>query len=231
MSKGIEYERKFLVKHDGWKQIPPQEVIHITQNYLPEKDEHGLVATLLNGPDQVMIGLRHNGHFLGAAMVDPERIDAFGRANLGVFTDPSSEIEIGERVEARIRHQCDEQGRDEFVMTLKAKTKNKGERFELEFDVPSTFAERLLPHCPNFTEKTRYVIPQDGFKWEVDVFHGANSGLETVEIEIKDGKEPTQLPDWIGREITSESKYGNASLARIPYKQWARDNAMQVGAI
>lgn len=64
-------------------------------------------------------------------------------------------------------------------------------------------------------EKIRYVIPHEGAKIELDVYHGKLEGLTTVEVEFdsveaSDGFDP---PEWFGREVTEDRKYKNQSLA------------------
>mgnify|MGYP003551531168 FL=1 len=59
-------------------------------------------------------------------------------------------------------------------------------RAEFEYEIPVADAGQLLLLCDGpLIEKTRYVVPHAGMLWEVDEFHGANSGLVVAEIELQ----------------------------------------------
>jgi CYTH domain-containing protein len=55
--------------------------------------------------------------------------------------------------------------------------------------------------------------------FEVDEFHGENARLIIAE-ELKSEDEHFEKPSWLGKEVTSESKYYNSSLSRKPFKNW-----------
>ncbi|HWJ26009.1 MAG TPA: hypothetical protein VNS32_05670, partial [Flavisolibacter sp.] len=59
-----------------------------------------------------------------------------------------------------------------------------------------------------------------GKLWEVDEFLGNNEGLIVAEIELTSEQETFDLPDWVGEEVTDQTKYYNASLSIKPYKSW-----------
>ena len=46
------------------------------------------------------------------------------------------------------------------------------------------------------------------------MFAGALTGLVIAELETSDDVPVAKLPPWLGREITGESAFYNASLAR-----------------
>ena len=46
-----------------------------------------------------------------------------------------------------------------------------------------------------------------------------NQGV-VVEIELNNENEAFALPDWVGKEVTSESKYYNSSLVSNLFKDW-----------
>ena len=50
---------------------------------------------------------------------------------------------------------------------------------------------------------------------ELDVFGGDLEGFELVEVEFDDDTSMAEFepPDWFGREVTDDDRYGNASLA------------------
>jgi adenylate cyclase len=64
--------------------------------------------------------------------------------------------------------------------------------------------------------KTRYRVPYSGRTIEMDVYHGPHRGLVTAEIEFDSLRESRGFegPEWLGREITGDGQYANATLAR-----------------
>ena len=70
-------------------------------------------------------------------------------------------------------------------------------------------------------EKTRYLVPAgDGLWWEVDEYHGANAPLFTAEIELPEEDTPFDIPEWLGEDISGDSRYTNRALSRKPYSLW-----------
>lgn len=106
------------------------------------------------------------------------------------------------------------------VMDSKAfitvKSRNHGEvRNEWEYEVPVSDAYDIISACNvKCLEKTRYIIPFDGHRWEVDQFHGYLSGLVVAEIELSRVDEPFSRPPFIGEEVTHDSAYYNSSLLK-----------------
>ncbi len=70
-------------------------------------------------------------------------------------------------------------------------------------------------------EKTRYKIAYENLTWEVDEFHGENSGLILAEVELEDEEQSIDKPDWVGDEVTSDPRYFNSNLVASPYTNWA----------
>lgn len=96
-------------------------------------------------------------------------------------------------------------------------------RSEFEYKIPTLDAEQMLDElCPHVVEKTRHKIRRGPHVWELDVFHGDNEGLVTVEIELKSEDEKFEKPSWVGREVTDVSRYSSASLSRCPFSKWRR---------
>ena len=62
-------------------------------------------------------------------------------------------------------------------------------------------------------EKTRHHVRHRGYLYEVDVFGGMLAGLVIAELETPDDVPDEMLPDWLGREVTGEQRFYNASLA------------------
>ena len=87
-------------------------------------------------------------------------------------------------------------------------------RDEFEYPIPLDDARALIElHQGLVIEKRRHLVPLGGFTWEVDVFAGAHAGLVLAEIELPAEDTPFEHPDWLGREVTGERRYYNASLA------------------
>ncbi|GAA0214260.1 CYTH domain-containing protein [Selenomonas dianae] len=108
-------------------------------------------------------------------------------------------------------------------LTIKGET-HGASRCEYEYEIPPDEAQELLALCdaPPL-EKTRYVENVAGFRWEVDVFHGANEGLVVAEIELTDEAQEFPLPAWAGAEVTGVRRYYNAALIAHPYRAWSAE--------
>jgi adenylate cyclase len=111
---------------------------------------------------------------------------------------------------------------DRGYITIKGMADSSGiVRYEWEKEIPLSEAEELLRLCgPGVVEKTRHIIKAGKHLFEVDEFHGENEGLIIAEIELSSADEPFIKPSWLGKEVTSESKYYNSSLSRKPFKNW-----------
>jgi adenylate cyclase len=107
------------------------------------------------------------------------------------------------------------------MLTIKGRTVG-ATRGEWEYPIPLDEATLLLDRvCERpIIDKTRYRIAHQGMLWEVDEFHGDNAGLVVAEIELAAEDQPFDKPDWVGAEVTHDSRYFNASLLRHPYKDW-----------
>ncbi len=111
---------------------------------------------------------------------------------------------------------------NEAWLTIKGKSNESGlSRIEWEKEIEHTEAKVLLSLCePNTIEKTRYLVPAGGHTFEVDEFYGNNAGLVLAEIELKSETDLFAKPDWLGKEVTGDVKYYNASLLKKPFNQW-----------
>jgi adenylate cyclase len=110
---------------------------------------------------------------------------------------------------------------DEGFLTIKGKTVGMA-RSEFEYPIPLAEAALLLDQlCLRpLIEKTRYTLSFGGHVWEIDEFSGDNQGLVMAEVELTSADEQVELPPWIGKEVTGDRRYYNASLIRNPYKSW-----------
>lgn len=108
----------------------------------------------------------------------------------------------------------------EAFLTIKGETSGMS-RMEFEYPVPPADARQLLDLlCGRLISKVRYNIPHAGHVWEVDVFSGVNEGLIIAEVELQQESEQVALPDWIGKEVTGDARYYNATLAVHPFTEW-----------
>lgn len=102
----------------------------------------------------------------------------------------------------------------EAFLTLKGAVHGRS-RAEYEYEIPvGDGRELLLMAEPHVLEKQRHLVPWGGLTWEVDVFGGRHQGLVIAEVELESEDQHVQIPDWIGREVTHDDRYYNASLSR-----------------
>ncbi|MBT4735830.1 MAG: CYTH domain-containing protein [Candidatus Marinimicrobia bacterium] len=108
------------------------------------------------------------------------------------------------------------------IATLTVKSSGTGlSRDEFEYEIPIDDAEALINLCQNdIIEKTRYKIMAKGKLWDVDEFHGENSGLWLAEVELESEDESVILPKWVIQEVSGDEKYYNAFLSKHPFLTW-----------
>lgn len=115
---------------------------------------------------------------------------------------------------------------DKGYITIKGATSlSKLKRFEWEKEIDVTEAEELLALCePGVIDKTRYLINAGNVTFEVDEFHGNNTGLVVAELELSSEDEIVEKPDWLGDEITGDKRYYNSRLSMDPFCNWNSGN-------
>ena len=102
----------------------------------------------------------------------------------------------------------------EALITLKGAVRGMT-RAEYEYEIPIFDARELLVMAePHVIEKVRHLVPFGGLVWEVDEFAGRHEGLVIAEVELESEGQAVELPEWIGREVTEDDRYYNASLSR-----------------
>ncbi len=113
-------------------------------------------------------------------------------------------------------------GRDQAWLNFKGLTIG-ARRTEFEYPIPLDDAREMLDlYCESrIIEKTRHHVRHGGHDWEVDEFHGANTGLVVAEVELEAEGEAFTRPDWIGREVTHDPRYYNIRLVEHPWTEWA----------
>jgi len=111
---------------------------------------------------------------------------------------------------------------EQGFITVKGRSNKEGTtRFEWETEITVSDAEALLDLCEEGTvAKVRYHVKVADHLFEVDVFEEDNEGLIVAEVELKSADEDFQKPDWLGAEVTGETKYYNSQLSINPFKNW-----------
>lgn len=114
-------------------------------------------------------------------------------------------------------------GKDKAYITIKGRISDI-KRLEYEYEISAADAEEMLDNlCEKpLIEKIRYKIDVGSHTWEVDKFLGDNEGLVIAEIELENQDTKFLKPEWVGEEVTNDSKYLNAKLIKNPYKQWVK---------
>lgn len=125
-------------------------------------------------------------------------------------------------IRIRLTSEIDVLGLSKAEICIKQKITNM-ERTEYEWQIPREDAVELLCNMENVVSKIRHKFIQNKRIWEVDVFEEDNDGLIVAEIEFKDeedAKNFNDFPDWVGEEVTEDSRYTNVSLSKKPFNTW-----------
>lgn len=111
---------------------------------------------------------------------------------------------------------------DRAYLTIKGPTQGVS-RAEFEYEIPIGDAKEMLETlCDRpFIEKIRHRLPIGAVVWEIDEFKGENTGLIVAEVELKTEDQAFDQPDWLGKEVSGDTKYYNASLVSYPYSTWS----------
>ena len=105
-------------------------------------------------------------------------------------------------------------------LTIKGATSG-ATRAEFEYAIPVADAAALLQLCDGpLIDKTRHTQTVRNTVWEVDEFHGDNSGLVVAEVELASEEQPFDRPDWLGEEVTHDPRYFNSALITRPFNSW-----------
>ena len=111
---------------------------------------------------------------------------------------------------------------DKGFITIKGIGNTSGAtRYEWEKEIPASEVEELLKICePGVIDKTRYLVKVGNHTFEVDEFYGENQGLTVAEIELSSESEDFVKPEWLGDEVTGDTKYYNSMLMKNPFTKW-----------
>ena len=117
--------------------------------------------------------------------------------------------------------------RDRGYLTVKGASSGAA-RAEYEYEIPGEEAREMLDNlCERpLIEKTRYRVEYQGLTWEIDEFAGSNAGLVIAEVELDEEGQAVTLPDWVGKEVTGDRRYYNASLIAAPFEQWSQEDKL-----
>lgn len=103
------------------------------------------------------------------------------------------------------------------AVTLTVKAGRGLVRTEVEVPLALADAEALWPYTAGRRiDKVRHRTPVGQDTVEVDVYGSELAGLCTAEVEFDSVAETARFvpPAWLGREVTGEPGWANASLAR-----------------
>ncbi|MCD4721641.1 MAG: CYTH domain-containing protein [Desulfobacula sp.] len=110
---------------------------------------------------------------------------------------------------------------DKGFLTIKGITVG-ATRLEYEYEIPKDECNAMLDDLVEkpIIEKKRYKLDYMGFTWEIDEFFGENKGLIVAEVELESEDQKFEMPEWIGEEVTGDSRYFNSNLIHHPYSKW-----------
>lgn len=120
---------------------------------------------------------------------------------------------------------------DKAFITIKGLGSSSGmSRFEWEKEILVEEAQALINLCePGIIDKNRYLVQVKDHLFEVDEFLGENEGLVVAEVELEDENEIFEHPLWLGKEVTNDNRYYNASLTKCPYIKWVDNHDKSAG--
>lgn len=107
--------------------------------------------------------------------------------------------------------------KNEYVLTIKSKSKDDISREEYEININEKEYEELIQKKEGIViSKTRYKVPFDSHILEIDIFHDDYEGLAYLEIEFDSIEEANAYtgPSWVIKEVTHDHMYSNSSLAK-----------------
>ncbi len=114
------------------------------------------------------------------------------------------------------------------LLTLKA-TAGKISRHEFEYAIPLEDAEELLNLTNWQITKIRHTLHVHNTEWVIDCFTDKNQPLIIAEVELSSIEEQCLIPNWCGKEISTEKALSNAYLAEHPISQWSPEFKSKFG--
>jgi len=107
-------------------------------------------------------------------------------------------------------------GDNRFFMTFKGKTEDSLVRREVELPITKDAYEILMGNeTTKKIKKNRYMVTENGIKFEIDVFEEQLKGLAFLEVEFENQEEAEcfVVPAWVDKEVTGDVRYTNSQLA------------------
>jgi len=111
---------------------------------------------------------------------------------------------------------------EKAYITVKGASNTSGtSRFEWEKEIDIEEGKSLLSLCERpIIDKYRYEIKSGNHLFEVDEFLDENQGLVIAEVELTHEDETFIKPDWLGEEVTGDTRYYNSQLTNVPFSKW-----------
>jgi adenylate cyclase len=102
---------------------------------------------------------------------------------------------------------------DNATIVLKGR-KSGLSRLEFEYPIPFSDAQEILQAmcAGHVLDKARHLVAHAGATWSVDVYSGLLAGIVIAEIELAHADQKVELPGWVGKEITGDSRYRKINL-------------------
>ena len=97
---------------------------------------------------------------------------------------------------------------------ITVKGPGKVSKSEFEYSISRRDAEDMMALCKWRLRKIRYKVRVGSHVWDVDEFQSGHRGLWVAEVELRSEDEEFVLPEWAGKEVTGDSRYSNANLAK-----------------
>ena len=74
----------------------------------------------------------------------------------------------------------------------------------------------------------KYLVKNNSYKMQAQraglIVQGDNEGLTIAECELTQATLNPELPDFVGDEVTEDTRYYNYNLASNPYLNWDDDS-------
>lgn len=114
----------------------------------------------------------------------------------------------------RLRITARSDGGEHAYITVKSKTVGI-KRGEWEYEVLVEDARQMMSLCGRKLKKTRYIVPYEGFVWEVDAFRGKLEWLVLAEVELPSEDAQAPIPPFVGDDVTGNPAYYNSNLCTV----------------
>jgi len=115
-------------------------------------------------------------------------------------------------------------GTEGFITVKGLGNETGASRFEWEKQITEEEADALLEICePGKIDKIRHEVKSGKHIFEIDEFSEDNEGLIIAEVELSSSDEKFKKPNWLGEEVTGDTKYYNSQLSKTPFNTWIND--------